>query len=118
MKRTSLRLISITVTTHHGSLKQTFENPFQHQFSLIFMLVFLKISPVNNNISKSAGFPPAGPPSPPPVPPVTISTQSHMGSSSFSQTATAPIGHTSSSFTTPTSFPRQQFPSSGMYGWY
>ena len=76
---------------------------------------YFQISPVNNNISKTnfAGQPPT-----PPPPAVTISTQSQMGSSSFSQTA-APIGHTSTSFTPPTSFPRQQFPSSAaMYGWY
>lgn len=73
-----------------------------------------QISPVNNNISK-ATFPSGNPPTPPP--PVTISGQSQMGSSSFSQSAT-PIGHATSSFSTATSFPRQQFPSSGMYGWY
>ena len=87
---------------------------------------------MNNNISKSnfsggtVGAPAGGVSvnsvSPPPVPTaVTLSGQSQMGGgSSFSQTAAAgtPVGHTSTSFTPPTSFPRQQFPSSGMYGWY
>ena len=80
-----------------------------------------QISPVNNNISKtsysSGGNTPPPPPAAPPTA-VTISGQSQMGSSSFSQTPATPIGHSSSSFTPTTSFPRQQFPSSGMYGWY
>ena len=79
------------------------------------LILSIQISPVNNNISKST-FPSGNPPTPPP-PAVSISAQSQMASSSFSQSAT-PIGHATSSFSTATSFPRQQFPSSGMYGWY
>ena len=85
---------------------------------LVRLTEYFQISPVNNNISK-ANFAGAGNPPTPPPPAVTISAQSQMGSSSFSQTPAAPIGHTSTSFTPPTSFPRQQFPSSAaMYGWY
>ena len=88
-----------------------------NQYAAQSSLLSSQISPVNNNISKSNFAGPGNPPTPPP-PAVTISAQSQMGSSSFSQTP-APIGHTSTSFTPPTSFPRQQFPSSAaMYGWY
>jgi len=86
-----------------------------NQYAAQSSLLSSQISPVNNNISK-ATFPTGNPPTPPP-PSVSISGQSQMGSSSFSQSAT-PIGHAASSFSTATSFPRQQFPSSGMYGWY
>jgi len=85
-----------------------------NQYAAQSSLLSSQISPVNNNISK-ATFPSGNPPTPPP-PAVTISGQSQMGSSSFSQSAT-PIGHSTASFTTATSFPRQQFPSSGWYGW-
>jgi len=92
-----------------------------NQYAAQSSLLSSQISPVNNNISKtsysSGGNTPPPPPAAPPTA-VTISGQSQMGSSSFSQTPATPIGHSSSSFTPTTSFPRQQFPSSGMYGWY
>merc|ERR550534_3377344 len=74
-----------------------------NQYAAQSSLLSSQISPVNNNISKSTS--PSGNPPTPPPPAVSISAQSQMASSSFSQSAT-PIGHATSSFSTATSFPR------------
>ena len=82
----------------------------------------LQISPVNNNISKSNFSGGSGTVTPPPAlgapapgPGAAVSAQSGMGAGAG---AGGMMSHASSSFSAPTSFPRQQFPSSGMYGWY
>jgi hypothetical protein len=64
----------------------------------------LQISPVNNNVSKAGGFSSSPPPG-------SLQAQM-MGSATFSQAGTPLSSHAASSF------PRQQFPTSGMYGWY
>jgi hypothetical protein len=66
-------------------------------------IIILQISPVNNNVSKP-GFSSSPPPG-------SLQAQM-MGSASFGQTTTPLSSHSASSF------PRQQFASSGMYGWY
>ena len=82
----------------------------------------LQISPVNNNISKSNFSGGSGTVTPPPAlgapapgPGAAVSAQSGMGAGAG---AGGMMSHASSSFSAPASFPRQQFPSSGMYGWY
>ena len=71
---------------------------------------------MNNNISKS-GFSSGASVTPPPapVPVVSMAAQAGMGGAVFTPGAgQAPV----TSFAATPSFPRQQFPSSGMYGWY
>ena len=71
---------------------------------------------MNNNISKSNFS--SGAVTPPPAPVVSLpgSMAQGMGGAAFAGVgvAQAPV----TSFAATPSFPRQQFPSSGMYGWY
>ena len=80
------------------------------EMSVEVKVVYFQISPVNNNISKSNFS--SGAVTPPPAPVVSLpgSMAQGMGGAAFAGAgvAQAPV----------TSFPRQQFPSSGMYGWY
>ena len=80
-------------------------------------VVHFQISPVNNNISKSNFSSGSGAVTPPPAPVVSLpgSMTQGMGGAAFAGgVAQAPV----TSFAATPSFPRQQFPSSGMYGWY
>ena len=86
------------------------------EMSVEVRVVHFQISPVNNNISKSNFS--SGAVTPPPAPVVSLpgSMAQGMGGAAFAGAgvAQAPV----TSFAATPSFPRQQFPSSGMYGWY
>lgn len=87
-----------------------------NQYAAQSSLLSSQISPVNNNISKSNFGSGAGSVTPPPAPaPVVSMAAQGMGGAVFTPGAgQAPV----TSFAATPSFPRQQFPSSGMYGWY